>query len=573
MICWRRAVCVYIYQEEKERKRVRLETFQIEMSCLTLLTAEEEDSNFDGGERAAKRLYEKFAANGDVIFTSNRNITKKAYGALAGVTEKDDYITLENVIADGEGKRITSLLTMDLLLESCNLRQPKVDAETNVLSGLECAMAVPTNDIVLAPQSVSAVLNGAAELAMRDQMRFGFDPITEILKNCCASHTIMHSFLKSALLALYERIRNWGPSQLETHGQEMALCAALEIVSSICQIVHEAKQATTHRDVGTSVTASNGRTRGVSSAMTCTRCKAKGHGLSPVVQPLIDQIDKRYECITTNDANIYFGNKLKYDTPKEFLVKGGAKRKDIRPNTRGIQTTQDLASSAIMKHSRKQVIRKARRHRLNQGIDILMDKILERDRPMNEVVVNVDEKRGQHAEDEQPTSPVVIELSGPSSVPSSSPSLPSVADVESSVTTAVPFSSSSSPTQVKPSNSNGSSSMFSPTSVAAKTPSAPPLSPRGTPPFFFAPIPSPVSPMSPDTTHHGTLDSALAPTLERVQESAPEVLVAESQGLPPGASWTQMRDSVTNKQIAKFATRGRGINTGKYRRFNPVTTL
>ena len=113
---------------------------------------------------------------------------------------------MENVIADlTTGDRISPLFTMKVILETCKIKHPTGDEDGTTLSDVQNAMAIPTSDIVVNPDLVREVRRGAADVAMRSQMRFGFDAVTEILKNCCASHTVIHSILKSALIALYEK--------------------------------------------------------------------------------------------------------------------------------------------------------------------------------------------------------------------------------------------------------------------------------------------------------------------------------------------------------------------------------
>ena len=216
------------------------------MDYLSLLT-----NGGTGGasnEETARKLYESVSGASCPIFTQNKDIAIKTYKKITSIVGKDDYLTLENVIADPDGNRISPLLTMRVMLQSCSFKHPSVkDDDASTLSGVENAMAIPTDAIVETPASAKDVGNGTAEIALRSQIRFGFDPVTEILKNCCMSHTVIHSLLKGMLLSLYEKTKEWGSEQLEKQGQEMSLCAVLDIVSNVCAVIEEAKEATGRR--------------------------------------------------------------------------------------------------------------------------------------------------------------------------------------------------------------------------------------------------------------------------------------------------------------------------------------
>nr|BDT63471.1 MAG: wsv131-like protein [Sesarmops intermedium nimavirus] len=158
------------------------------MDYLSLLA-----EGYGNNKEAATELFK----NSVPAFTRDeKNIVNEVLKDITnGVTGKDDYLTTENVIADPTTKRrITSFLTMNAVLQSCEIKHPTVNSTT--LSDIQNAMAIPTSDIVvLSPEHVTNNIVVTADSAMRSQMRFGFDAVTEILKNCCASHTVIHSIL------------------------------------------------------------------------------------------------------------------------------------------------------------------------------------------------------------------------------------------------------------------------------------------------------------------------------------------------------------------------------------------
>ena len=96
---------------------------------------------------------------------------------------------------------------------------------------------------------------------------------------------------------------------------------------------------------------------------------------------------------------------------------------------------------------------------------------------------------------------------------------------------------------------------------------SPPVSPA--PPTQMTRTDAVESQVSP-AVEAGVIDNTLAPTAEQVQEYAPGALVVESTGQTQGSEWVRLRDSANNQSIANYASRGSGINTGRYRNFNTL---
>lgn len=411
-------------------------------------------------ERAGRKLYDSVAGYRSTIFTLDKESTREASRQFSELktTGRDDYITMENVIADPNGKRISSLLTMRVILETCNIKHPSVDGAA--LSGLENAMAVPPDFIIESPDVVLAMGDGALDQAVRSQLRFGFDPATEILKNCSASHTVIHSFLKGVLQTLYEKIKAWGSRQLETAGQEMALCKALEICDAICQVIEEAKQATCNNN------------RAVVAGGACGLCKGKGHGRSSIVTPFIRSVDERYK--QTSQASSWHGG-----VPAEFLVRGGHARKR--------RSAASNESAVASEWAIQNVRNAAKRAKLNKSVSAIVERIAKDH-------AEAQPEEGSAAQDE------------------------TLANIRLD--------------------------MLMPGELVQ------PMSPE-------------IEPEEPQP-----IDIALAPTSEQVEESASSSLQLESAGIPSYVEWMRKRNLVDTKAIEKYAAKGSGINTGKYRGFN-----
>lgn len=453
------------------------------MDYLSLLTTDGGGNN----EEAARKLYNGVPGDKFTVFT---NVANKGFKEITSVTGKDDYLTMENVITDpSTGDRISPLLTMKTVLRFCKIKHPTVDEDGTTLADIQNAMAIPTGDIVVSPDSVKEVGNGAADSAMRSQMRFGFDVVTEILKNCCASHTVIHSILKSALRTLYEKVKEWGSQQLETSGQEMALCTILELMGKICEIVKEAKEST--------------RRQNVPSNSSCGRCKTKGHRSSTIIAPFINRVNARYDDRTFSAMRAI--DSQNYNLPPEFMVKGGRKPRN--------QDLGCLSSSMTENWAIGRVKARAKRARLNTGVRFIMDQLNKNEEEKNK---------------EQPPEEVV----------------PEDATLEK-----IRFEI-------------GQRSLLSPLPPSPGTPQEGFFTGQITPPESVPPI-----------VEAGPMDDVVAPTAEQVQENAYESLAMESRGQTSGSKWVRLRDSANNKSIANYAIRGSGINTGRYRRFNPTLTL
>ena len=476
------------------------------MSYRSLL---KEDYSIGGSNKeAAKKLFDSLLGKEYAAYVNiERNASE--FKDVTRETVKDDYLTMENLIADpNTGKPISSVLSMKTIINQCQKLHPTVDADGTKLSNIQRAMAIPTNDIIESSEEVKKVGDGKAELFMRNQMLFGFDAVTEILKNCCASHTVIHSILKGALMVLYDKIKEWGPQQLETPGQEMTLCTTIECIQKICDLVKEAKESTTRK-----ITKSN--------LSRCGRCKAKGHGTSTIITPFIDLVNARYDDSTSSAIDVQ-----NYNLPPEFLVKGGKQSRYPRLTIDDLRcsfTSSSNISSMNENWANGRIKQKVKRARLDTSISKFIKSVPQvvRSPPPSPGTSQEGSTRGM------PSMPQVVR--SPPSLPGTSqegstrgmPSMPQV------------VRSFPSPSSLPETSQEGSNRGMSSPSV-------------------------------------GPMDYTLAPTAEQVQETASESLAMESRGQTSGLEWVKIRDEANSKSIGAYASKGSGINTGRYRSFNPT---
>ena len=466
---------------------------------------------YDGSnnEEVARKLYNDLPGGDFKCFTYKKNVVNKAFKEITSVTGKDDYLTLENVIADPTtGNRLSPLLTMKVIFETCEIKCPTVNGTT--LSNIQNAMAIPTSDIVVLPDCTKEG-HGAIYSAMHSQMHFGFDAVTEILKNCCASHTVIHSILKGALLTLYEKVKEWGSQQLETPGQEMALCTVLELMGKICEIVKEAKESTTRKTS--------------KSNSSCGRCKTKGHESSPIIIPFINRVNARY-ADSISSAQLC----QHYNPPPEFLVKGERKPRNVLPecsftSSSNISSmTENRATSRVKEKVNKATLDKLIINQVNQKTKKQIP-VPEKNAPLEKI------------ESSKPLSPLFPLPESPQDDGCTDPVDGALAPiVEQEGREQVQEEITPQVIDVSPMDEQ----LKEEREQVQETPRI---------------------------IDVGPMDGALAPTEEQVQKYTSEV---ESRGQSPGSEWMRLRDSANNKSIANYASKGSAINTGKYRQFNPT---
>ena len=155
-----------------------------------------------------------------------------------------------------------------------------------------------------------------SEKCLGDQLLFGFDPISEILK-CVSSHmTVLHSFLMDVLSALEQHIKQWGPTALEGSGRgtELTFHEAAACVTRIKKTILAAHEATTV----------NKQQRGTR----CCCCGESGHGKGPLVDPFLESVGA---SLPREKAKVSL-----HTPPPEFIVS--------KPNSRKRQAAAAAAS-------------------------------------------------------------------------------------------------------------------------------------------------------------------------------------------------------------------------------------
>nr|BDT63144.1 MAG: wsv131-like protein [Sicyonia whispovirus] len=452
---------------------------------------------------AARRVFSSLSN----MYTRDPSRQVASLKNICAVTGKDDFITSENVISDPEsGVRVSTLGALDVILQECEVRQPSVSDDGQMLRDVETAFGLPTSEILLVPEAVRGAMDGAAGETVDCQTKFGFDPAAEILKNCCAAHTVMHSVLRSSLLLLRDKVEVWGSGSLERDGQEISLCSAVEVLGQVCSVLEEAKKATS----------SFGGGHGLPSAQTKSSCAGcmKKTCRAGIVDPFCRVTDASHEEDARLEQTRSGGQPV---VPRVFLTRGGHGSNSKRgfdaedfmmldPGKCPATSAPSAGYATLVMLANEEVRRRLKHARLESGVDFAMCRL---HLPVVEDVVCAEGGDGQKTE-------AALSL------------------------------------------------------VAATKSPTPRLSPLPAP---ISPIggegdPSPVKAVDGDNVTSG--DHLLAPTLEQVEEFAPLTRLTESEGRAPGSEWIRERDRANKESISNFASRGSGINTGKYRDFNTL---
>lgn len=483
------------------------------MDYLSLLTRQPTEGSAETAA-VARRLFQTG------LYTNNE-VVKKEQRTIAETININDLLTAENIIADPDtGVRITPFLTLKSILGACTINHPHVDNKGKLLKGIQNAMAIPTKHILKELSYASKLNNGVALISVQSQIKFGFDPITEVLKNCCASHVVMHSFLRSCLLTLYEKVKEWGPYQLEQGGQEMALCNIINIMGRINAIMKEARQATEkpYTSLKTSTNRDDYNTTGKNkspSSSSCSRCGrkcCKSDIVSRFVKGVSDIQDQ--VCASAIDKLRAFMPSTT-NPPPEFLIKD---IKDTPSGNKRIKlddpllcpytpATSSNVQTAITHLAKNKIMFKERKIRIIKGAELVLNQI--------------------RKEDEEEIAAVTTSTEPP------------------------PIEEEALSTSVTATTEIGDGLA----SILGENPTKH-LHPK-------------ISPMSPPPSFPEEDESEpLAPTEQQVQELAPEVALEEAYGLTHGTGQVRRRDQSNMKSMAEYAKRGSGTNTGKYGTFN-----
>ncbi|ALN66327.1 wsv131 [White spot syndrome virus] len=463
----------------------------------------------DADNETARRIFQTYGS----FYNNNQTVAEEDYKRLVGVTETDDLLTPENVVGNLDtGERVTPFLSLDVMLSTCDLKHPS-STDGNVLKNIHFSESIPANDIISFPSSDTEELNKDLLDSVRNQIKFGFDPITETLKNCITTQTLLHSFLKSSLLTLQEKFNEWGSIQLEKGGQEMALCASLKIMGQISALIETAKEASMDNKKKNNNACANCRD---------SKCSAS------LVTLFNKTIDEKYVKQNSSSASALLANTFTAGAnkpPKEFITKDNAHGNSDTNYTAmsdnlicpGKYYSSDITYE-VTKQAKERIKNNNKKMRLATGVEMVMKEL--------------------EAENNKEGGRVEVEVEG----------------VE----------------QQQPSTSGEEMQM----EIMLPTPPPPDLESlvtEGVDDYpVFSPLPSLLSPM-PASPLPSNGNSALedggpfAPSADIVVDKTSEIM-----GRTPGSEWVHQRDRNSKMEIRNYGARGSGINTGRYRRNNTV---
>ena len=178
-------------------------------------------------------------------------------GISSSVLDEGDYITSENIVSDPKtNNKVSSINHLNLytsttfkdIIHYLNNQSSNTGYIRNVHKTVTSAPAdrVFSNVSLTDGKTVANVDPKLGNLAS-SSLKFGFEPLTEVMKNCCSCLVILHSFLRSILLVLSGRIDTWASSKLHSgtsKGQEIAFYNALSICAKVKTLIETARVAT-----------------------------------------------------------------------------------------------------------------------------------------------------------------------------------------------------------------------------------------------------------------------------------------------------------------------------------------
>nr|BDT63203.1 MAG: wsv131-like protein [Hemigrapsus takanoi nimavirus]GBG35359.1 wsv131-like protein [Hemigrapsus takanoi nimavirus] len=301
-----------------------------------------------------KRLYNfdqarEITAN---VFTDNRDVIEAVINdnnVDGELWSKNDFVTMENELVDDEFRRVSSTHTTTMAVNDSTVKSPLFDLNTGEL---ENAMVVQGNvPVSVYLDQTPAGLAADVKAALAKQLSFGLDSAAGVMKNCIASHNVIHSLLLSALMYFRKKIVENGSSLADNEeGKVMAICRIADTLAEISSLIQEAKKISYNlADEGEAKKGGGGR--GVSSAVVgekyidltraklpakCKFCNVAGHGPTPIVGQFSDRLQKEYI-------------KRNYDIVKEkrsAVQKGGLTDIFITRSSGAPQANNSIASKA-----------------------------------------------------------------------------------------------------------------------------------------------------------------------------------------------------------------------------------
>ena len=234
------------------------------------------------------------------VFTGNRDVIEAIIGdnnVDGELWSKNDFVTMENELADDEGRRVSSIHTTTLAVKNSTLTSPFFDSDTGEL---ENAMVVQGN----VPASVyldqtSADLDTDIQAALAKQLSFGLDSAAGVMKNCIAAHNVIHSLLLSALVYFRAKIVESGSSLADNEeGKIMTIYRIAHTLAEISSLVQEAKKvsynlANETRNGGDAVIGEKYIDL-TELPVKCIFCNDVDHGPTPIVGQFSDRLRREY---------------------------------------------------------------------------------------------------------------------------------------------------------------------------------------------------------------------------------------------------------------------------------------
>ena len=186
--------------------------------------------------------------------------------------------TAENLVADPRtNERLSTFPHLSLVVSATKNSRSAVPATGRLADGILRMRCVPGRvrmDVRALTDALGVDLREVA--GMRDQLLFGFDPVTEILKGVSSHINVLHSFLRDVLLSLLKELG-------ENQQSGLAFIAASECVVGIHKAIAAASEMTRKANA-----AAAARPRAVSSRCRC--CGGQGHGAGPLIYPFMRRV-------------------------------------------------------------------------------------------------------------------------------------------------------------------------------------------------------------------------------------------------------------------------------------------
>lgn len=366
------------------------------------------------------------------IFTWDNDVKKIAVRTIRSamplqktddVRTEDEFVTVENIIGDTHtGKRISIILALQLFIKSIEIDHPKVieiqkkhyhnhcnsildgtytendqtDQQNKLLlmHGLEKANAAHFQALIEKTSSDKGIKASTEwQNVMRTLMKFGFEPISEILKNCSAAHTLIYSVLASLLKTLRLKItERWSRDVLSNRfvGNEMALCAAIETCQKVAMLISDAKTITENcpplhsrqlwrsddlenisnliEPPPPSLSHKNKTKKRVKIKQTfeeekkCWYCANEGHGQSPIVGNFLSRINRVYNESAACTFRRYLSESIDYENLRNAIEKNSIGGGLFVPTGRGgfsdLTGSSDNTTTAAAQKKRHGGVRK-----------------------------------------------------------------------------------------------------------------------------------------------------------------------------------------------------------------------